>query len=145
MKIRQATLNEILDVTRLALVLWPDDSMPATALKIVETMCSNKGAYFLVFTDNEAVGFAQTTIKTHLNEETHPQLMGYIEGLFIKKNYRSEEVVQQLVNLGKQWAIEQGCGQFKGESFSSIQDGLVKEETAFINEMFSLHIKPVCA
>ena len=56
MNIKQANLNDVLDVARLALVLWPHHSMHAMALKISETIQENKGAYFLALDKNETIG-----------------------------------------------------------------------------------------
>ena len=46
MNIKQANLNDVLDVARLALVLWPHHSMHAMALKNFRNNQENKGAYF---------------------------------------------------------------------------------------------------
>ena len=90
MNIKQANLNDVLDVARLALVLWPHHSMHAMALKISETIQENKGAYFLALDKNETIGFAQVNLRHDYVEGTHSSPVGYLEGIFVVENYRQQ-------------------------------------------------------
>ena len=96
MNIKQANLNDVLDVARLALVLWPHHSMHAMALKISETIQENKGAYFLALDKNETIGFAQVNLRHDYVEGTHSSPVGYLEGIFDDENYRHQGCAKQI-------------------------------------------------
>ena len=124
MNIKQANLNDVLDVARLALVLWPHHSMHAMALKISETIQENKGAYFLALDKNETIGFAQVNLRHDYVEGTHSNPVGYLEGIFVVENYRQQGGAKQLLAACEKWAREQGCEELASDCELSSEENL---------------------
>ena len=99
MNIRQATEADVLEVARLALMLWPEHSMHAIALEIYETINSKQGAFFLAYDEEvkEAVGFSQVSLRNDYVEGTKNTPVGYLEGLFVLEGYRLRGIGQELL------------------------------------------------
>lgn len=115
MEIREATVGEVMEVARLALMLWPEHSMHAIALEIYETINTNKGAYFLAFENSEIIGFSQTSLRSDYVEGTSSSPVGYLEGVFVLDPYRKQGIGQQLLTACEDWAREQGCEEFASD------------------------------
>lgn len=117
MVIRQATEADVLEVARLALMLWPHHSMHAIALDIYEIMNSNQGAFFLAFDKDskEAIGFSQVSLRTDYVEGTKNSPVGYLEGLFVTEAYRLNGVGQKLLAACEDYSRNHGCEEFASD------------------------------
>lgn len=117
MNIRKATEADVLEVARLALMLWADHSMHAIALEIYETINSEQGAFFLAYDNDvkEAVGFSQVSLRRDYVEGTKNAPVGYLEGLFVLEGYRLKGIGQQLLNECEDWAREHECEEFASD------------------------------
>ena len=124
MEIKQANLKDVLEVARLALVLWPDHSMHAIALEISDTMQSNKGAYFLASDQNETIGVAQINLRNDYVEGTQSSPVGYLEGIFVVEQYRQQGVAKNLLGCCENWALEQGCEELASDCELSNEESL---------------------
>lgn len=109
MRIKQADLDEVLEVARLALVLWPYHSMHAIALEISEMIQRKEGAYFLAYNESEAIGFAQINLIHSSVDEENGVPVGYLKGIFVVEAYRQQGIAKELLTACEHWAIEQGC------------------------------------
>lgn len=124
MKVKQASLDEVLEVARLALVLWPHHSMHAIALEISEMIQHQQGAYFLAYDENETIGFAQINLRHDYVEGTKSTPVGYLEGIFVVESHRQQGVAKQLLVACENWAIEQGCEELASDCELSNEESL---------------------
>lgn len=115
MEIRQARVDEVMEVAPLALMLWPEHSMHAIALEIYETTSANKGAYFLAFDEERAIAFAQVSLRIDYVEGTNSSPIGYLEGIFVLEGYRQQGIGRKLLTACEDWAREQGCEEFASD------------------------------
>lgn len=109
MEIRQARVDEAMEVAPLALMLWPEHSMHAIALEIYEITSANKGAYFLAFDEERAIAFAQVSLRTDYVEGTNSSPIGYLEAIFVLEGYRQQGIGRKLLTACEDWARQQGC------------------------------------
>lgn len=124
MEIKQASLNDVLEVARLALVLWPHHSMHAIALEISDTIQNNQGAYFLASDQNETIGFAQINLRHDYVEGTRSSPVGYLEGIFVVEQYRQQGIAKQLLGCCEKWVLEQGCEELASDCELSNEESL---------------------
>ena len=117
MNIRQATEADVLEVARLALMLWPEHSMHAIALEIYETINSKQGAFFLAYDEEvkEAVGFSQVSLRNDYVEGTKKTPVGYLEGLLVLEGYRLRGIGQELLRQCEDWARAHECEEFASD------------------------------
>jgi aminoglycoside 6'-N-acetyltransferase I len=106
-KVTQDDFNEWLD---LALELWPDYSA-AEMQKILTTILqSPKEAGFLVKdADERAIAFMNLSLRHDYVPDATQSPVAYVEGIYVKEEYRKQGVGTELIRYAEQWALEQGC------------------------------------
>ncbi len=63
---------------------------------------------FLHYIENEATGFIEVTLR-NIVDGCLSSPVGYIEGIFVKPNFRHKGIAKDLLNIATKWCVEQGC------------------------------------
>lgn len=113
--IKQASIEEIKIVTELAILLWEDNEIDDLENEIKEYITLNKGVTFIYFEESVPVGFAQCNLRHDYVEGTESSPVGYLEGIFIKKEYRNKGFAKELLSQCERWAKSQGCDEFASD------------------------------
>ena len=71
--------------------------------------------FFLKFESDIPVGFAQCQLRYDYVEGTKTTPVGYLEGIFIKEEYRNKGYAKQLLAECEAWAKEKGCQEFASD------------------------------
>lgn len=110
-----ATLEEATEAANLALLLWPDHTLEELS-QVMEQLISQPDAIVLLaFYDNVAIGFAQCELRYDYVEGTHSSPVGYLEGLFVKEDFRKQGFARKLVKRCEEWAKSKGCREFASD------------------------------
>ncbi|AFY92715.1 aminoglycoside 6'-N-acetyltransferase [Chamaesiphon minutus] len=105
--IGQDDFNEWLD---LAVKLWPDYSSIEMQVILTEILDSDREVAFLVRDElGKAIAFMNLSLRYEYVPEATRSPVGYIEGIYVKDEYRHQGVGKALVNYAEQWALAQGC------------------------------------
>ncbi|MET4563432.1 aminoglycoside 6'-N-acetyltransferase [Lysinibacillus parviboronicapiens] len=113
--IRQARNEDAQTAAQLALLLWPNNTLMAFMEEMTLHTTTENTAIFLAYQGLEAVGFAQCQLRTDYVEGTSSSPIGYLEGLFVKEDYRGHGLAKQLVATCEQWAKMKGCLEFASD------------------------------
>lgn len=113
--IRQASMEDIKIVTELAILLWEDNEIDNLENEIKEYITLNKEVIFICFEESVPVGFAQCNLRHDYVEGTENSPVGYLEGIFIKKEYRNKGFAKALLSQCEYWAKSQGCDEFASD------------------------------
>lgn len=113
--IKQANREDVQTVSNLALQLWPNHTLAEFNDEMVQLIDAENAAIFLAYVDDEAVGFAQCQLRTDYVEGTHSSPVGYLEGLFVKEQYRQKGFAKLLIESCEHWAKHKGCLQFASD------------------------------
>jgi aminoglycoside 6'-N-acetyltransferase I len=106
-KIAQDDFNEWLD---LALRLWPDYSSIEMQEILTDLLKSDRETAFLVRDDKgSAIAFMNLSLRYEYVPEATRSPVGYIEGIYVKDEYRHQGVGKAMVEYAEQWARAQGC------------------------------------
>jgi aminoglycoside 6'-N-acetyltransferase I len=106
-KIAQDDFNEWLD---LALRLWPDYSATEMQDILTEILDSDRETAFLMRDDNgKAIAFMNLSLRSEYVPEATQSPVGYIEGIYVKDEYRDRGVGRAMVEYAEQWALDRGC------------------------------------
>jgi aminoglycoside 6'-N-acetyltransferase I len=105
-KITQADFNEWLD---LALRLWPDYSSIEMQESLTEILNSDRQTAFLMWDNGKAIAFINLSLRYEYVPEAIQSPVGYIEGIYVKDEYRHQGIGKILVVYAEQWALAQGC------------------------------------
>jgi len=115
MNIVQATPKDLWAVTRLALLLWPEQETQ----QLYEVMQSYQkdpdSALFAAKEDSTVVGFALCSLRRDYVEGTESSPVGYLEGIFVEESRRRHYTAKMLVEACECFAREKGCKEFASD------------------------------
>lgn len=78
-------------------------------------LSSPECAVFLLSMDGRPAGFAQCQLRRDYVEGTATSPVGYLEGIYVLPEYRSQGCARDLLAHCEQWAKEQGCTEFASD------------------------------
>lgn len=106
-KITQANFNEWLN---LALKLWPDGSAEEMQVTLTNILQSPREAGFLIRDDDgTAIGFMNLSLRSEYVPGATQSPVAYVEGIYVKDEYRKQGVGTYLSQYAERWALEHGC------------------------------------
>lgn len=115
MKIIKGTANEIKDIVKLALMLWPDNDEDQFTVEFKELVDYEDAVVFLAKEENEYVGFAQCQLRYDYVEGTETSPVGYLEGIYVVEEYRKKGIGKELINYCEDWSRGKGCVEFASD------------------------------
>lgn len=115
MNILRATTEQLHSLAELALLLWPGHTFEELKEEFSELLTQKDAALLLVVMDDHAIGFAHCQLRHDYVEGTESSPVGYLEGIFVREEYRNHGVARALVAACEDWAREQGCTEFASD------------------------------
>ena len=115
MTIRKAAQTDAAEVAKLACLLWPDHSVQEMEEEFSALIAKEDAAVFLAEGEGEAVGFAQCQLRRDYVEGTTSSPVGYLEGIFVREEYRRRGVAKALLAACEAWSREMGCTEFASD------------------------------
>ena len=114
MDIKRAEKSDLAAVVGLAAGLWPDAG--AEELKNELSLLDEaEGALFLAEEGAASVGFAQCQLRHDYVEGTEHSPVGYLEGIYVREQYRHSGIAKELLAACENWAREKGCTEFASD------------------------------
>ncbi len=107
-KINKHNFNEWLSM---ALALWPDNEKNELKDEFQKMLSSTKEQAFIYKLDNEYIGFINLSIRTDYVEGSNSSPVGFVEGIYVKPEYRNRGIAKKLIIKGEEWAKSKGCTQ----------------------------------
>jgi len=115
MMIQKAISKDASPLAQLACELWPGDPLEDREKEMVELTGDEGAACFLAYEGNEAVGFAQCQLRHDYVEGTDTSPVGYLEGIYVRENFRHKGIARALLTACENWAREMGCTEFASD------------------------------
>jgi GNAT superfamily N-acetyltransferase len=94
--------------------LFPEDDT-AAAEWIEEWENGGLPYEFLYFVDGEAAAFISLALRHDYVEGTDSSPVGYLEGIYVKPNFRKRGIAKELVQFAKEWALSHNCTEFASD------------------------------
>lgn len=110
----QAQKQDITAVATLAAQLF-GSSAEKLAAEFDTLIPSEKCAVFLLTIADRPAGFAQCQLRRDYVEGTHSSPAGYLEGIFVLPEHRSQGHAKELLSRCEQWARKHGCTEFASD------------------------------
>ncbi len=73
--------------------------------------CTTKEQAFIYKLNNEYIGFINLSIRTDYVEGSNSSPVGFVEGIYVKPEYRNKGIAKKLIIKGEEWAKSKGCTQ----------------------------------
>ncbi len=112
---KQADLDDIEIVAEMAFLLWPDHDISDLKFELSNYISTDNGVVFICFCETVPVGFAQCSLRKDYVEGTQSSPVGYLEGIFVKEDYRKRGIGNKLLIQCEEWAKSKGCSEFASD------------------------------
>nr|WP_063840277.1 aminoglycoside N-acetyltransferase AAC(6')-Iad [Acinetobacter pittii]BAD12078.1 aminoglycoside 6'-N-acetyltransferase [Acinetobacter pittii] len=113
--IRKATVQDPPLLARLAMNVWKESSLKELVAEFEQMTKSNDAVAFILFIEDQAVGFAQCQLRHDYVEGTNTSPVGYLEGIFVEKEFRHRGYASELLLKCEDWVKTKGCLQFASD------------------------------
>lgn len=112
--IRIAKKEECEHVARLAQMMWTSD-IEELIEDFNELIENDEAEIFVAVEKEQIIGFAQCQLRHDYVEGTESSPVGYLEGIFVKEEYRHQSYAKKLLNECEKWSKEKGCDEFASD------------------------------
>lgn len=122
--LKEGTLQDVKDIAKLALLLWPNHTLEELSEEMTHLINQPTSKVFLAYHENKAIGFAHCELRYDYVEGTHSNPVGYLEGIFVEKSFRMQGYARDLLNACEKWAKKKGCHEFASDCELGNEDSL---------------------
>lgn len=113
--IRKATKEDVICIAEMAIIMWDSCTAEELAEEFEVVLGNEECAIYLYCIDNMPIGFAQCGLRHDYVEGTESSPAGYLEGIFIREEYRKNGYAKDLLVECEKWAKEKGCSEFASD------------------------------
>lgn len=115
MEIRAAGYQDLAELSGLGVLLWDHHTADQLAEEFGAVLEAGGAQFFLAWDGEIPMGFAQCQLRWDYVEGTETSPVGYLEGIFVRAEYRHQGVAAGLLRACEDWALEQGCREFASD------------------------------
>ena len=113
--IRRATKKDAIYVAEMAEMIWESHSVEELIREFETEIDNEECVVYIYCVDTMPVGFAQCGLRHDYVEGTDSSLVGYLEGIFIREEYRKRGYARELLDECEKWARQKGCSEFASD------------------------------
>ena len=113
--IRKAGIEDLEEIANLAILMWTELNVQDFIDESAEKISKGSTQFFLKYDQDTPIGFAQCQLRYDYVEGTNTSPVGYLEGIFIKKEYRNKGYAKELLSECEKWAKEKCCKEFASD------------------------------
>lgn len=114
--IKEITTDKELELAaKLATVLFEDSSYEENYNEFKEILKGKNGTIFIYYYKEEIVGFSQVEIRHDYVEGTNFSPVGYLEGVYVKDEYRMMGIGRELVKACEKWVKNRNIKEFASD------------------------------
>lgn len=94
----------------MVLALWPHCNRKDLTKEFRSQLSSDKYKTFLAENrSGELTAFINLSIRNDYVEGSSSSPVGYVEGIYVKPEYRNQGVAKEFIKLAEKWAKKNGC------------------------------------
>lgn len=126
--IRRAVSRDLHAIAEMCHLLWPDAAAEEHAREIGPLLGGATVSLLpaVVFvaeeSESELVGFAQVGLRSHADGCDVSHAVGFLEGWYVRPEFRRRGIGARLVQAGEDWAREQGCLEMASDTWLDATD-----------------------
>jgi aminoglycoside 6'-N-acetyltransferase I len=117
MNYTEVTIKDCAEWVSLALALWPYETEQDMRALFLKRIPSEKDQTMLCRDERgEAIGFIDVSIREEYVEGSNSSPIGYVEGIYVKPEYRLQGIARELLRLGEEWSRAHGCTEYGSDT-----------------------------
>lgn len=110
------TTSNIEALAKLMLELWPDSSL-SDELESCSSILNNENETCFLFREQEDyIAFIHVTVRFDYVEGADDTPVAYIEGMYVKEDYRHLGIGKKMLQLATDWGQQKGCKQLASDT-----------------------------
>ena len=113
--VKKATKQDCGILAQLAVQMWDSHGAEELEAEFAGMLENEQAVFFLQYVDGLPVGFVQCGLRRDYVEGTESSPVGYLEGIFVREDYRSHGYAKALLSACEDWAKEMGCSEFASD------------------------------
>ena len=125
-------------ISQLACELWPHHNFDEMCGEIKEIIASENDMIFTLYCYGEMIAFAHCSVRNDYVEGTHSTPVGYLEGVYVREEWRNLGFATELITCCENWAKEKGCKEFASDCNISNDVSVQLHRTSGFNEVSRL-------
>lgn len=107
--------SDIEILAKLAKELWTEQSLEELMIEFTELVASDNTYIVIKYIEDMAIGFAQCQLRNDYVEGTNTTPVGYLEGIYIKPEFRHNGYASELLKKCEIWIKNKGCVEFASD------------------------------
>lgn len=112
-------------IAEMAVIMWDSNSVEELVKEFETELEDGDCAIYVYYTeDHLPIGFAQCGLRHDYVEGTETSPVGYLEGIFIREEYRKNGYARELLAKCENWAKQKGCTEFASDCELVNEDSL---------------------
>lgn len=115
MTVRSARAGDLEALAELTGLLWPDTDGDELRREMRELLGDGDCALFLAAEGDRVIGFAQCQLRYNYVEGTESSPVGYLEGIYVRADFRCRGTARALLRRCEEWAARRGCREFASD------------------------------
>lgn len=113
--IKSAKKEDLKVLAELAVRMWDKQSPQELMEDFAGIIARDDAQFFILYEQDAPIGFAQCQLRHDYVEGTETTPVGYLEGIFIKEEFRRKGHAKELLKECEKWAREKGCTEFASD------------------------------
>ncbi|MEY8413279.1 aminoglycoside 6'-N-acetyltransferase [Lachnospiraceae bacterium 62-26] len=113
--VRKAGKEDLETLADLAVLLWDGHTVDELIDEFADIISEGKSQFFLKYENDIPVGFVHCQLRYDYVEGTKTTPVGYLEGIFVREDYRKQGYAKELLMECEAWAKENGCQEFASD------------------------------
>jgi aminoglycoside 6'-N-acetyltransferase I len=115
--ITQASEDHIEEFLPMALDLWPEESYEGLKPVFTDILRSEKNRILFFREHGKPIAFIYLSIRVDYVEGSDSSPAGYVEGIYVKHEFRRKGISLQLLKKGEEWLKGKGCKQIGSDIY----------------------------
>lgn len=113
--IRKAAKTDMVSVAEMAVMMWDGHSVEELKGEFEQEIENKDCVMYIYCIDNIPIGFAQCGLRHDYVEGTESRPVGYLEGIYVREEYRNRGYARELLAECEKWAKQKGCSEYASD------------------------------